>query len=120
MRAMSEQQIRGRKINADEAVKLLNKWRTDKLKVTLAITYPEITTMLTIVVAEVDFPKVTVTLANNAYSTILINFSGSLLERFAGDYGVGTLVRASWRSFWIFGTVRQISIAETTEETAAC
>jgi hypothetical protein len=102
------QEIRGTKISANELVNLLNKWQRSGLKVQLAITTPEITTILGVEVTKVDFPTASVALSDNSWANIDLHFSGALLERFEGDEGVGTIVRASWNS----DEARQITLAE--------
>ena len=91
-------------------LRLLNTWKGSALKLVLTIFLPEVTTMLTIVI---DIPTVTVALERGeklSRDTIDVHFKGCVLERFEGDEGVGTVVRASWLS----RTRREVLLAETT------
>jgi len=105
--------IHGTKINQDEFVNLLNRWKGSALNLVLTIFLPEVTTMLTIVIDKVELPTVTVALERSeklSRDTIDVHFKGCVLERFEGDEGVGTVVRASWLS----RTRREVLLAETT------
>ena len=105
--------IHGTKIKRDEFVNLLNRWQSSALKLVLTIFLPEVTTMLTIVIDKVELPTVTVALERGerlSRDTIDVHFKGCVLERFEGDEGVGTVVRASWLS----RTRREVLLAEAT------
>ena len=100
-------------LNQDEFVNLLNRWKGSALNLVLTIFLPEVTTMLTIVIDKVELPTVTVALERSeklSRDTIDVHFKGCVLERFEGDEGVGTVVRASWLS----RTRREVLLAETT------
>jgi|SRR6201987_5965458 hypothetical protein len=105
--------IHGTKINQHEFVNLLNRWQGSASNLVLTIFLPEVTTMLTIVIDKVELPTVTVALERGeklSRDTIDVHFKGCVLERFEGDEGVGTVVRASWLS----RTRREVLLAETT------
>ena len=105
--------IQGIKINQAEFVSLLNRWQGSASKLVITIFLPEVTTMLTIVIDNVELPTVTVALERGeklSRDTIDVHFKGCVLERFEGDEGVGTVVRASWLS----RTRREVLLAETT------
>jgi hypothetical protein len=91
--------IRGSKIRPDELVNLLNKWHSSATKLVFMIVLPEVTTMLTVTIHAVEFPKVTVALIGQREGlgpeTIDLYFTGCVLQRFEGEQGVGTVVRAS-------------------------
>ena len=114
--------IRGTKASPADVVNLLNSWqgRIPRSQIHLAVISPEITTMLSVFITKVDFPTIVVALDDDGWQEIHIHLSGSLLERFGNSEGIGTMVRASWLLSWISGKTRQITLAETAEDIAAC
>jgi hypothetical protein len=105
--------IHGTKINQNEFVNLLNRWQGSASKLVLTIFLPEVTTMLPILIDKVELPTVTVALERSeklSRDTIDVHLKGCVLERFEGDEGVRTVVRASWVS----RTRREVLLAETT------
>jgi hypothetical protein len=95
------------KLGTDQAVDLLNFWRRSGTRLQFAIAIPEITAVLTVVIEAVEFPRITLNLANaERPQGIEVNFSGSELEL----SGIGTSLRASWLS----REGREIILAEPT------
>jgi hypothetical protein len=105
--------IHGTKINRNEFVNLLNRWQGTASKLVLTIFLSEVTTMLPIVISKVELPTITVALERGeriSQDTIDVHLKGCVLERFEGNEGVRTVVRASWLS----RRRREVLLAETT------